>query len=324
MRTFISFSTTGGPEVLELSTGPIPETGSGTLLVEVRAAGLNYIDTYHRAGLYPVDLPFTPGLDGSGVIMAIGDGVDGFEIGDRVVWPSEQGSYTSHHVINANRAITVPDGVSFAAATAAMVAGLTAHYLAKDTFILEPGHTCLIHAGAGGVGLLLTQIARMAGASVVTTVSTEEKEALSREAGADHVIRYTETDFAHAARELIGTDRPFDVIYDSVGATTFLTGLELMKVRGTMVLFGQSSGPVEPFNPGLLAQNGSLFLTRPTLFHHIASDRDLRRRADEVLGWIRDGKLDVRVGAEFPLADAARAHTALEGRQTTGKVVLVP
>ncbi len=324
VRSYISFTSTGGPEVLELSTGPIPAVEPGKLLVEVRSAGLNYIDTYHRVGLYPVDLPFTPGLDGSGVVVAIGDGVGGFAVGDHVVWPSEPGSYTSHHLINANRAVAVPEGVTFAAATAAMVAGLTAHYLANDTFALGASHTCLIHAGAGGVGLLLTQMAKMAGAAVVTTVSTEEKEDLSRDAGADHVIRYTESDFAAASRELLGADRPFDVIYDSVGRTTFLEGLELIRMRGTMILFGQSSGPIESFNPGLLAQNGSLFLTRPTLFHYIAADEDLHHRAGEVLGWIQSGDLVVRIGAEFTLADAAAAHSALEGRETTGKVVLVP
>lgn len=324
MRRYISFSETGGPEVLKLATGEISSPPSGKVLVEVKAAGINFIDIYQRIGVYPIEFPFFPGLDGAGIILEIGDGVEGFSVGDHIVWPSEPGSYSSHHTISADRAILVPDGVSSAEAAAAMVAGLTAHYLATDTFALAPGDTCLVHAGAGGVGLLLTQIAKMIGATVVTTVSTEEKEQLSLEAGADHVIRYTDVDFAAASRELLGSDRPYDVIYDSVGKTTFLDGLGLIRPRGLMALFGQSSGVVDDINPGILAGSGSLYLTRPTIIHYIATQDDFQNRAGEVLGWIQSGDLSVRIGSEFDLADAAAAHVALESRQTTGKVVLVP
>jgi NADPH2:quinone reductase len=324
MRHFISFAEVGGPEVLTAATGEIPTVETGRLLVEVRAAGLNYIDTYHRTGIYPVELPFIPGLDGAGVVLEVGPGVDGFQPGDHVVWPNEPGTYTSHHLVNANRAIKVPEGVSSAAATAAMIAGMTAHYLVTDTFALGPADTCLVHAGAGGVGLLLTQMAKMAGATVVTTVSTTEKEAMSRDAGADHVIRYTESDFVEESRRLLERDRPYDVIYDSVGKSTFLPGLGLIRKRGMMVLFGQSSGVVDDINPGVLAQNGSLFLTRPTLFDYIVEDEAFRTRAGQVLDWIQTGELQVTVGGEFDLANAADAHRALEARQTTGKVILVP
>jgi len=324
MRQFISFSETGGPEVLIPGTGEVPVVESGKLLVEVRSAGLNYIDTYHRTGIYPVPLPFVPGLDGAGVVIEVGEGVDGFEVGDHVVWPNEPGTYTSHHLVNANRVVKVPEGVSSGAATAAMIAGMTAHYLVTDTFPLGPEDVCLVHAGAGGVGLLLTQMAKMVGATVVTTVSTSDKEALSKVAGADHVIRYTESDFVEESRRLLGKDRPFDVIYDSVGRTTFLPGLGLIRKRGLMALFGQSSGVVDDVNPGVLAQHGSLFLTRPTLFDYIVSDDDFRERAGDVLGWIQTGDLHVTLGAEFDLANAADAHRALEARETTGKVILVP
>ncbi len=324
MRSYIQLVETGGPEVLQLAGGEIPGAGAGQLLIEVKAAGLNYIDTYHRTGIYPVDLPFVPGLDGAGTVIEVGEGVSDFAVGDHVVWPNQPGSYTSHHLVNAARVVKVPDGVGSGEATAAMVAGLTAHYLVHDTYPLGGSDTCLVHAGAGGVGLLLTQMAKRCGALVVTTVSTEAKAELSRQAGADHVIRYTETDFADASRELLGADRPFDVIFDSVGRTTFLAGLGLIRRRGTMALFGQSSGVVDDLNPGILAQNGSLFLTRPTLFDHIVSTEELAERAGSVLSMIASGELAVRIGAEFPLSDASGAHTALESRATTGKVVLVP
>jgi NADPH2:quinone reductase len=313
----------GGPEVLAWESIPRPRPGDGELLVELEAAGVNYIDTYHRTGLYPLDVPFTLGLEGAGTIVEVGPNAGEFEVGSRVAWASAPGSYAQYVIVRTAAAVTVPDGVGADVAAAAMLQGMTAHYLATDTYPLDAGERCLVHAGAGGVGLLLIQIAKLLGAEVFATVSTEEKAALAMAAGADHVINYTEVDFGDAVEAVAGP-KALDVVYDGVGAATFDRGLELLRPRGLMALFGQSSGVVEPFDLGRLSRLGSLYVTRPSLFAYIADRPDLERRAADVFAWIAAGQLDVRIGARFPLAQAADAHRALEGRQTTGKVLLEP
>lgn len=319
----IVVSEKGGPERLVLEEVPDPRPGEGELLVNVAAAGLNFIDTYHRGGLYPMDFPMTPGLEGAGTVVGTGDGVDGFEIGDRVSWVGTIGSYAEKHLVPAERAVPIPDDVDLDAAAAVLLQGITAHYLAKDTFPVTEGHRCLIHAGSGGVGLLLTQIAKMAGAEVVTTVGSREKAELSRAAGSDDVIIYTEEDFAEAVNERYGPDG-IDVVYDGVGASTFLGGLDVLRPRGMMVTFGNASGAVPEVSPLLLMQKGSLFLTRPTMNHYIPTRQELLARTTDLFAWIGAAELDVRIGERFPLAEAAEAHRALEGRMTTGKVLLIP
>jgi NADPH2:quinone reductase len=314
---------TGGAEKLlyEDVTDPTPDTGE--LLVDVTAAGLNFIDTYHRSGLYPMDFPITPGVEGAGTVLEVGDGVEGFEIGDRVAWSLGIGSYAERQTVPSSRAVSVPDNVELETAAAVLLQGLTAHYLATDTFPLSEGDKCLIHAGAGGVGLLLTQIAARTGAYVITTVGTEEKAELSREAGADVVIVYTETDFKEAVESSIG-ERALDVVYDGVGKTTFEQGLDLLRPRGMMVSFGNASGPPPEISPLLLSQKGSLFLTRPTLGDYVPTREELDARASDLFAWIGSGHLGVRIGERYPLAEAAEAHRALEERRTTGKVLLIP
>jgi len=313
----------GGPEVLQVADVPEPAPGPGQLAVRVEAAGVNFIDVYHRTGLYPKDLPVLPGLEGAGRVTAVGPGAGGFQTGDRVAWTSVPGSYAEVALVPAAKAVAVPDGVDTRTAAAVVLQGMTAHYLCRSTFPLEAGQTCLVHAAAGGVGLLLVQMAKERGARVIGTVSTDEKAALAREAGADHVILYTREDFLEATKRL--TDgRGVDVVYDSVGVDTFLKGLDALRPRGMMVLYGQSSGPVAPLDPQLLSKKGSLFLTRPTLFVYTADRESLEWRARDVLGDVAAGRLKVRVGATWPLAEAADAHRALEGRKTTGKVLLIP
>ncbi len=319
----IRVSTPGGPEVLEWAEVATPDPGWGEVRVTLAAAGLNYIDTYHRRGIYPVDPPFTPGMEGAGTVSAVGAGVDDVAVGDRVAWGSVMGAYAEEAIVPADRLVPVPDGVDLEIAAAVMLQGMTVHYLTMTTFPLEPGHRCLIHAGAGGVGRLLIQVAKWRGAEVFTTVSTEAKADLAASAGADHVIRYTDEDFI-AAVEAIAGPRPLDVVYDGVGAATFDGSLSLLKPRGTMVLYGQSSGVVPPFDLGRLAAMGSLFITRPTLFSHVAERSELLHRAGELFGWIRSGVVAVLIGARWPIAEAADAHRALEGRATVGKVLLVP
>jgi len=302
---------------------PMPQAGKGQLLVKLDAAGLNYVDTYQRSGMYPMPLPFTPGSEGAGTVQELGEGVSGFAKGDKVAWTGIIGSYSEYHLIPAERAVKVPKGMDTKMAAAIMLQGMTAHYLAYDTFPLKKGDWCLIHAGAGGVGLLLIQMCRMIGATIVATVSTEEKAKLAKEAGADHVILYTKDDFEEASKKILGT-RKFDVIYDSVAKTTFDKGLNLLRPRGTMVLYGASSGPLPPFDLAQLAAKGSLFVTRPSLVNHIATRAELEGRSKELMGWVSSGKLKVRIGAEYPLAKAKDAQDALEGRKTTGKVLLIP
>lgn len=313
----------GGPENLVLDDLPDPTVEPGKLLVDVEAAGVNYVDIYHRRGLYDATLPFIPGQEGAGTVSAVGEGVDGFRIGDKVGWTDVRGSYAERQVIPADRAVPIPDGLDLKTVAAVLLQGLTAHYLTTDTFPLGPGHRCLIHAGAGGVGLLLTQMAKMRGAEVFTTVGSTDKAELSRMAGSDHVIVYEDADFGEAVEGVAGP-KALDVVYDGVGADTFMKGLDLLRPRGMMVTFGNASGPVPEIAPLLLSQKGSLFLTRPTMAHYLQTRDELLSRCDDLFSWIQSGELTVRVGHEYPLAEAADAHRALEGRQTTGKVLLLP
>ncbi len=311
----------GGADKLLFEEVDEPTPGDGELLVHVESAGVNFIDTYHREGLYPLDLPFTPGLEGAGTVTAMGDDVHGFEVGDRVAWTNVLGSYAQRHVVPADKAILVPDGVETDMAAAVLLQGITAHYLAHSTFPLSEGDDCLIHAGAGGVGLLLTQIAKKRGAHVITTVGSDEKAELSRGAGADAVIVYTEVGFKDEIETRYGP-KPLDVVYDGVGASTFDDGLDLLRPRGMMVTFGNASGPVPKISPLLLAEKGSLFLTRPTMAHYIRAPEELMGRVTDLFDWMAEGSLDVRIGAKYPMEEAADAHRALEGRETTGKVLL--
>jgi NADPH2:quinone reductase len=314
---------TGGPEVLVWDERERPTAGSGQLLVSTVAAGLNYIDTYHRRGIYPLGLPFVPGLEGSGIVEEVGAGVVGFSPGDRVTWTDQLGSYAEEVVIMADRAVPVPPETPLMTAAALMLQGITAHYLANDTFELRSGHRCLIHAGAGGVGRLLIQMARRVGAEVFTTVSSADKARLASEAGATHIIDYTQQNFVEAVEQIAG-ERALDVIYDGVGADTFATGLTLLKPRGLMVLFGQSSGVVPPFDLGALARLGSLYVTRPTMGSYIATGDELRQRTEHLFSMVANGELEVTIDRTVPLSEAAAAHRALEGRLTAGKVLLVP
>lgn len=319
----IQIDTQGGPEALIWRELPDPNPAPDEVVIELAAAGLNFIDVYHRSGLYPIVTPYTPGLEGAGTVVAVGESVSSLAVGDRVAWSDVAGSYAELVVAPAERCVRVPEGVSLDVAAAALLQGMTAHFLTHDTFPLGANHRCLIHAGAGGVGLLLIQIAKMLGAEVFTTVGSPDKIELVTSAGADHVVLYRDVDFADAIAEIAGS-RPIDVVYDGVGKATFTRGLAVLRPRGMMVSFGNASGAVEPFSLLELMRNGSLFLTRPTLFHHTATPGELQRRAGDVLGWIEAGGLDVRVGDRFDLQDAADAHRALEARATTGKVLLVP
>jgi NADPH2:quinone reductase len=313
----------GAPGVMRLEELPTPSAGPGQLLVRVEAAGVNYIDTYQRSGQYAVPLPYTVGLEGAGLVEEVGPGVAGFQSAQRVAWTNVPGAYASHALVPAEKAVPLPSGTDARLAAAVMLQGMTAHYLAHATYRLKAGDTCLVHAGAGGVGLLLTQMAKAAGARVLTTVSTGMKAQLSREAGADEVILYTQENFADAVRRLTG-GQGLAVVYDSVGRDTFEKSLSCLAPRGVMVLFGQSSGAVGPLDPQVLSARGSLFLTRPTLGHYTLTREELLQRAGDCFAWIAAGRLKVRVGAEFPLAEAARAHEELQGRRTTGKVLLIP
>lgn len=312
----------GGPEVLVLEDVPEPTPGQGQAAVRLEAAGLNYIDVYFRSGQYKAPMPFTPGLEGAGTVTAIGPGVTDVRVGDRVCYTGVPGSYAQSNSVPADRLVKIPEGLSVRDGAAAMLQGMTAHYLAVDTYPLHKGDSCLVHAAAGGVGLLLCQIAKMRGAMVIGTVSTEAKAALARGAGADHTILYTQQDFVAEVKRITG-GRGVDVVYDSVGVTTFDKGFDCLRPRGVMALYGASSGPVAPFDLQVLNAKGSLFVTRPSLNHHIITRADLVARASEVLGWIAKGSLKLRVEHTFPLAEAADAHRALEGRKTTGKVLLL-
>lgn len=313
----------GGPEALLMREVPRPEPGPGEVRVKVEAAGVNFIDVYQRTGLYPIEPPFTPGMEGAGIVDAVGEGVVEPKVGTRVAYAMQRGSYAQYHVVSADKVVAIPDGVSAREAAALMLQGMTAHYLACSTFPLRTGHRALVHAAAGGVGLLLVQIAKNRGATVYGTVSTKEKAKLAEEAGADEIILYTEQDFEAEIRRLTGGEG-VDVVYDSVGRATFAASMRSLKPRGYLVLYGQSSGPVEPFDPQLLNSHGSLFLTRPSLGHYALTREELEQRAGELFAWVRDGSLKLRIDRELPLSEAPEAHRLLEGRATAGKLLLIP
>lgn len=311
----------GGPEVLELAEVDRPAPGPGQLLVKVAATGVNFIETYQRGGMYKVAFPFTPGSEAAGTVEEVGEGVEDFSVGSRVATAEGAQCYAGYTLLDAAKALPVPDSVDLLTAAALPLQGMTAHYLINSSFKVEPGHTVLVHAGAGGVGLLITQLLKARGARVFTTVSTDEKEALARGAGADEVLRYD--GFAEAVRDLTdGTG--VQVVYDGVGKDTFAGSLACLRRRGFMVLFGAASGAVPPVDPQRLSACGSLSLTRPTLVHFLANPQERLWRSSEIFGAVTDGSLKVRIGATYPLADARRAHEDLEGRRTTGKVLLVP
>ena len=313
---------TGGPEVLEVVNLPVPEPKPNEAVVKIAASGVNFIDTYQREGRYHVPLPFVLGQEGAGVVTSIGPEVKSVKPGDRVAWTSILGSYAEYAAVAGERLVQVPQGVSDQQAASVMLQGMTAHYLSHDTFPLKRGQTTLVHAAAGGVGLLLVQMAHNIGAHVIATVSTEEKAKLARQAGADEVILYTQVDFEAETKRLTG-GKGLDVVYDSVGKTTFEKGLNVLRPRGMMVLFGGSSGPVPPLDPIRLAK-GSLYLTRPTLVQYTVTTEELRARASAVFQMIAESKLKLRIEHIYPLADAQRAHRELEGRKTTGKLLLIP
>jgi len=313
----------GGPDALRPVDLPVPSAGPGQIVVRVEAAGVNFIDVYHRTGLYPNPLPLVPGMEGAGVVAAVGPGVSLFRERDRVAWANVLGSYAENVLLAAERAVAVPPGLRADTAAAAMLQGMTAHYLCTSTYPLKKGDTCLVHAAAGGVGLLLVQMAKRRGARVIGTVGTEAKAVLAREAGADEVVLYTQEDFLDAVKRLTG-GRGVEVVYDSVGKTTAEKSLDCLVPRGMMVFYGNASGPVPPIDPLVLSRKGSLFLTRPSLVHYVADRASLEARAADVLADAAAGRLKVRIDRTYPLAEATEAHRALEGRQTTGKVLLIP
>jgi len=313
----------GGPEVMKLEEAATPKPGPGQAQAKVEAAGVNFIDIYQRSGHYKGALPLAMGLEGAGTVEAVGPNVTEVKVGDRVAWTGIPGSYATHNLIPAERLVVLPKELSFRDGAAAMLQGMTAHYLSHSTYPLKPGDACLVHAAAGGVGLLLCQMAKMRGARVIGTVSTEAKAKLAREAGADEVILYTQQDFEAEVKRLTG-GKGVNVVYESVGQDTFEKSLGCLALRGYLVLFGQSSGSVPPLDVQVLNTKGSLFLTRPSLFHYVATRQELIQRASDVLGWSAAGKLRLRVERTYPLAEAPEAHKALAGRQTTGKILLLP
>jgi NADPH2:quinone reductase len=319
----IRIHTPGGPEALTYEDVAEPAAGAGQAVVTLGACGVNFIDVYFRTGAYKAPLPLTIGLEGAGTVTAVGAGVADVKVGDRVAWTGVPGSYAQLTAVPSDRLVKLPEKLSFKDGAAAMLQGLTAHYLTVSTYPLKKGDVCLVQAAAGGMGLLLCQMAKMRGATVIGTVSTEEKAALAKQAGADHVILYTKQDFEAEVKRITG-GAGVHVVYDGVGQSTFDKGLACLRPRGVMALFGQASGPVPPLDLQILNARGSLFVTRPSLNHHIAAREELLERSRDVLGWIGDGKLKLRVEHQFPLAQAAEAHRALEGRKTTGKILLIP
>lgn len=311
----------GGPEVLEPVTADKPAPAGSQLLVRVAAIGVNFIETYQRSGIYPVGYPFTPGGEAAGEVVEVGPDAQGFSVGDRVAFAEGSGAYAEFALVDAEKALPVPEGVDLETAAALPLQGMTAHYLINSTYPVQAGQTVLTHAGAGGTGLLLTQMLKAKGARVITTVSTDEKEELSREAGADVVLRYD--GFPERVRELTGGEG-VDVVFDGVGKTTFDGSLESLRVRGMLVLFGAASGPVPDFNLQSLNSAGSLYVTRPSLAFHLRSVEERRWRSGDVFGAVSAGKLTVRIGGRYPLKDAAQAHEDLQSRRTTGKILLVP
>lgn len=313
----------GGPEAMHLDDLPIPEPGPGEVRVKMAAAGVNFIDVYHRTGLYPNPLPLGIGMEGAGTVEVVGSAVTDFKPGDSVAFSNQPGAYAEYVVVPANKLVPVPSNLDLRIAAAAMLQGMTVHFLTRSTYPLKAGEVVLIHAAAGGVGLLLVQMAKQLGATVIGTTSTEEKAELVRQAGADHVILYTQTDFEAETKRLTA-GQGVHVVYDSVGQTTFEKSLNVLRLRGMMVLFGQSSGKVAPIEPGQLGPKGSLFLTRPSLFHYIATREDLLWRSGDLFNWLVSGQLKVRIDRQLPLAEAAEAHRLLESRQTAGKLLLIP
>jgi len=319
----IQVKQTGGPEAMELAELPVPEPKANEAVVKLAAAGVNFIDVYHREGRYKVPLPFVPGQEGAGTVTAVGAGVKTLKPGDRVAWAGLLGSYAEYAALAADRLVLVPAGVTDQQAAAAMLQGMTAHYLAHDTYPLKRGETALIHAAAGGVGQILVQMAHNIGARVIATVSTDEKAKLAQAAGADEIVLYMQADFEAETKRLTG-GKGVDVVYDSVGKTTFEKGLNILRPRGMMALFGGSSGAVPPFDVIVLSQKGSLFLTRPSLSHYIATREELMTRSGAVFAMLASGKLKLRIDHTYPLGEAQRAHRELEGRKTTGKLLLIP
>ncbi|HET7890418.1 MAG TPA: quinone oxidoreductase [Candidatus Sulfotelmatobacter sp.] len=313
----------GGPEAMELVEVPVPQPKANEAVVKLAASGVNFIDVYFREGRYKAVPPFVLGQEGAGVVNSVGSEVKSVKNGDRVAWTGVMGSYAEYAAVPADRLVTIPDGVTDQQAAATMLQGMTAHYLSHDTYPLKRGETALVHAAAGGVGMLLVQMAHNIGARVIATVSTEEKAKLAREAGADEIILYTQSDFEAETKRMTG-GKGVDVVYDSVGKTTFEKGLNILRPRGMMVLFGGSSGAVPPFDLIALSQKGSLYVTRPTLVNYIATREELAARSGAVFGMIAAGKLKLRVEHTYPLAEAQRAHRELEGRKTTGKLLLIP
>jgi NADPH2:quinone reductase len=314
---------TGGPDVLVYADKERPEPKAGEALIKVEAIGLNFIDVYHRTGLYTLPLPFTPGMEAAGVVEAIAQDVTNIAVGDRVAYAMKVGAYAEYETVPAIKLVKLPDNLSTRDAAAAMLQGMTAHYLTTSTYVLKEGDWAIVHAAAGGVGLLLIQLAKRVGAHVIGTVSTEAKAELASAAGADEIVFYNKQDFEAEARR-ITNGRGVEVVYDSVGKDTFLQSLGSLAPRGMLALFGQSSGPVSAFDPALLAQKGSLFMTRPSLAHYTLTRAELEWRAGDIFKWIANGELKLRIERTYPLAEAAAAHRALEGRETTGKVLLVP
>lgn len=313
----------GGPEAMQLEEVPQPEPARGETRVRLEAIGVNYIDTYHRTGLYPLDLPFTPGIEGAGVVVKVGPSVEDFRVGDRVAYASSLGAYSEEAVVAADKLAKIPEGMDSRTAASAMVQGITAHYLTRSTFPLAAGHKVLIHAAAGGVGLLLVQLAKRFGATVFGTVGNAEKAEAARAAGADHVIPYTQTDFATEVEKL--TDgKGVDVVYDSVGKETYKRSMACLVTRGLLVLYGNASGPVPPIDPLTLGKAGSIFLTRPTIAHYTRDRREFLGRVEEIFSWTQSGELRLTVDRALPLSEAAEAHRLLEGRKTKGKLLLVP
>lgn len=319
----VEVSHTGGPEVLEYKDVPEPQPKPNEALVDIKAVGLNFIDVYFREGRYPSTLPFVVGQEAAGVVEKVGSEVTSLKPGDRVAYTGLQGAYAEKAAVAADRLVKIPGGVSFEQAAALMLQGMTAHYLVKSTYPLRSGDTCLIHAAAGGVGQLLVQMAKMIGAAVIATAGSDEKCEIARKAGADHVINYDRLDFEEESKRLT-TGKGVHVVYDGVGKTTFEKGLNILKPRGYMVLFGGASGAVPPFDLIKLSQKGSLYVTRPTLGAYIATREELEWRASEVMGWVAAGKLKISIGQTYPLAQAEKAHRDLEGRKTTGKTLLIP
>lgn len=302
---------------------PVPEPAPGEALVESWAVGVNFIDVYHRLGLYAQKLPFVPGMEAAGVVRAVASDVANLKPGDRVAYAMSIGSYAEYAVVPAAKLVCLPAEIDFETGAAAMLQGLTAHYLTRSAFVVNPGHVALVHAAAGGVGLLLVQVLKLLGATTIGTVSTEQKADLAREAGADHTIHYTKSDFEAEVKRLT-SGRGVDVVYESVGRETFDKSLNCLRPRGFLVLYGQSSGPVAPLDPQTLNARGSLFLTRPSLGHYLATREELEARTADLFGWIKEGALKIRIGKKYALKDAAQAHKDIESRKTTAKLLLIP